>query len=135
MAGEERRERARTERMKVKSADPIQPWTDYTVSSTISGKTYRVAVRGREGGESYCSCPDFRTNTLGTCKHILHVLAKLERRFSATQMKRPYRRRTISVHVQYGERAELRLLLPERLEREIEEVIGNLRDRALIVST
>ena len=29
----------------------------------------------RSAGESYCSCPDFRTNTLGTCKHILHVLA------------------------------------------------------------
>src|SRR5437867_536014 len=58
---EERLERARTERMTVKSANPEQPWTDYTVASTISGKTYRVAVRGP--GESYCSCPDFRTNT------------------------------------------------------------------------
>jgi len=76
---EERRERARTERMIVKSAEPEQPWTDYAVSNTISGKTYRVAVRGREPGDSYCSCPDFRTNTLGTCKHILHVLAKLMR--------------------------------------------------------
>src|SRR2546429_5103780 len=65
---EERRERARTERMIVKSAEPEQPWTDYAVSNTISGKTYRVAVRGREPGDSYCSCPDFRTNTLGTCK-------------------------------------------------------------------
>src|SRR6266566_240044 len=64
------------ERVPVKSADPDQPWTDYAVSSTVSGKTYRVAVRGRDPGNSYCSCPDFRTNTLGTCKHILHVLAK-----------------------------------------------------------
>jgi SNF2-related domain/Helicase conserved C-terminal domain len=126
---EERRERARLERMTVKSADPEQPWTDYTATSTISGKTYRVAVRGNEPGDSYCSCPDFRTNTLGTCKHILHVLAKLKRRFTAAQLKRPYKRRTIGVHVQYGGRAALRLLLPEKLDSEADEALGKLRDR------
>src|SRR5437868_8963669 len=126
---EERRERARTERMIVKSAEPEQPWTDYAVSNTISGKTYRVAVRGRELGDSYCACPDFRTNTLGTCKHILHVLAKLKRRFTETELKRPYHRRTIGVHVQYRDQATLRLLLPERLDPEASEVLGKLRDR------
>src|SRR5438270_5786 len=126
---EERRERARTERMIVKSAEPEQPWTDYAVSNTSSGKTYRVAVRGRELGDSYCACPDFRTNTLGTCKHILHVLAKLKRRFTETELKRPYHRRTIGVHVQYRDQATLRLLLPERLDPEASEVLGKLRDR------
>jgi SNF2-related domain/Helicase conserved C-terminal domain len=126
---DERRERARMERMIVKSADADRPWTDYTVTSTISGKTYRVAIRGREPGDSYCSCPDFRTNTLGTCKHILHVLAKLTRRFSAAQLNRPYKRKTIGVHVRYGDQASLRLLLPERLDPEADEVLGKLRDQ------
>src|SRR3989441_5075541 len=126
---EERWERARTERMTVKSANLEHPWTDYAVSNTISGKTYRVAVRGREPGDSYCSCPDFRTNTLGTCKHILHVLAKLKRRFTETELKRPYHRRTIGVHVQYHNQATLRLLLPERLDPEASEVLGKLRDQ------
>ena len=129
LAIEERSERARTEKMTVKSADPDHPWADYTVTSTFSGKTYRVAVRGREPGDSYCSCPDFRTNTLGTCKHILHVLAKLKRRFTSTQLKRPYNRKTISVHVQYRDRATLRLLLPEKLDPESDELFGKLRDR------
>src|SRR5256884_4372538 len=128
-AMEERLERARLERMTLKSADPEQPWTDYTVTSTISGKTYRVAVRGHEPGDSYCSCPDFRTNTLGTCKHILHVLAKLKRRFTETELKRPYHRQTIGVHVRYRDQATLRLLLPERLDPEANELLGKLRDR------
>src|SRR5467141_4460983 len=126
---EERRERARTERMIVKSAEPEQPWTDYVGTSTISGKTYRVAVRGHELGESYCSCPDFRTNTLGTCKHILHVLAKLKRRFTAAELQRPYERKTISVHVEYRDRAALRLLLPAKLDAEAGKALGKLRDR------
>ena len=83
---EERQARARAERMAVTSADPSTPWTDYTAISRMSGKTYRVAVRGREPGDSYCSCPDFRTNTLGTCKHILHVLVKLKRRFPSAEL-------------------------------------------------
>src|SRR6267142_2623282 len=83
----------------------------------------------RVPGDSYCSCPDFRTNTLGTCKHILHVLAKLKRRFTETELKRPYHRRTIGVHVQYRDQATLRLLLPERLDPEASEVLGKLRDR------
>jgi hypothetical protein len=126
---EERRERARAERMKVKSADPDLPWTDYAVSSTVSGKTYRVAMRGREPGDSYCSCPDFRTNTLGTCKHILHVLAKLNRRFTHAQLKRPYKRKTISIHIRYGDDAALRILLPDKLDPETAKIIEELRDR------
>lgn len=128
-AVDERRDRARAERMTVKSVDPHQPWTDYTATSTISGKTYRVAVRGREPGDSYCSCPDFRTNTLGTCKHILHVLAKLKRRFTIAELQRPYKRKTIGVQLQYRDRAALRLLLPEKLDPGASEVLSKLRDR------
>jgi hypothetical protein len=126
---EERRERARAARMTVKSADPDQPWTDYAVSSAVSGKTYRVAVRGRELGDSYCSCPDFRTNTLGTCKHILHVLAKLSGRFTVAQLKRPYTRKTVGIHVRYRDRAALRLLLPEKLDPKTTEMLEDLRGR------
>jgi hypothetical protein len=73
----ERAERAKIEKMAVATADGTRPWTDYTVTNRTSGKSYRVALRGLEPGGSYCSCPDFRTNTLGTCKHIPHVLKKV----------------------------------------------------------
>jgi len=66
----ERQERAKGEKFRISSSDAAKPWTDYTVASALSGKTYRVALRGEERGQSYCSCPDFRTNTLGTCKHV-----------------------------------------------------------------
>ncbi len=126
---EERLERALSERMTFKPADASQPWTDYTATSRVSGKSYRVAVRGRNPGDSYCSCPDFRTNTLGTCKHILQVLAKLKRRFPAAALNRPYKRTNISLHIQYREHARLRLLLPEKLDPVVSEQLGPLRDR------
>jgi superfamily II DNA or RNA helicase len=128
---EERAARAREENMKVRSADPVHPWTDYTVISAASGKTYRVALRGEERGVSYCSCPDFRTNTLGTCKHVIHVLEKVKRRFPVAVRRRPYRRTRPSLHLHYGRGAALRLLLPEKLPADVERIVRPLRDRPI----
>ena len=60
----ERQERADKEKFRLKAHDPKRPWTDYTITSAASGKTYRLALRGEAQGESYCSCPDFCTITL-----------------------------------------------------------------------
>jgi hypothetical protein len=48
----EREERSRKEKFKLQSRDPEKPWTDYNVTSAASGKSYRVALRGRERGIS-----------------------------------------------------------------------------------
>jgi superfamily II DNA or RNA helicase len=50
------------------------------VHNPASNSRYRVAIRGREPGMNFCSCPDFATNDLGTCKHIEFTLGKLEAR-------------------------------------------------------
>jgi superfamily II DNA or RNA helicase len=128
----EREERARVEKMRVRPADAGRLWTDYTVANAVSGKTYRVALRGWNAGECYCTCPDFRTNTLGTCKHILHVQQKMAGRFSAAERKRPYVHRDIAVAVRYGEQAELRWLLPEKLDGQVEKVLSPLRGRPIL---
>jgi hypothetical protein len=113
---EERAERARTEKMKYESLDPRKLWSDYIVTNHQSGKTYRVALRGWERGDSYCSCPDFRKNTLGTCKHILFVREGVKKKFSLKVRNTPYLPEKVSVHVLYGEEMELRLLVPPNLD-------------------
>src|SRR5438093_4291506 len=50
---------------------------EFVVINPQSKGRYRVAMRGMEPGDNYCSCPDFATNDLGTCKHIEFTLAKL----------------------------------------------------------
>jgi SNF2 family DNA or RNA helicase len=127
----DRAERAKTEKMKVESLDSARPWTDYIVTSKVSGKTYRVSLRGLENGDSYCSCPDFRTNTLGVCKHTLKVMQKVKRRFTSQQLSRPYRRKHLGIHLRYGHDVTLRLLVPEKLDDEIAKIIAPLRDRPI----
>lgn len=127
----ERTERARAEKMTLCPLDSKGIWSDYMVTSSASGKTYRVALRGWERGESYCSCPDFKTNTLGTCKHIIFTLEAMRRKLPRAARQEPYRRSRITLHVRYGEEAELRLLLPEALPQEAEAVVAPLRDRRI----
>jgi hypothetical protein len=127
----EREERARTEKMRLTSVDAREIWTDYLLTNAASGKSYRVALRGWQPGQSYCSCPDFRKNTLGTCKHILHALAKVWRRFPETERNRPYRQRDLCVHLSYGKELELRLLVPARLDDTTSAIVRPIRDNPI----
>lgn len=127
----ERAERSRSETMRLRSAAAERPWTDYTVTSAQSGKSYRVALRGEQRGSSYCSCPDFRKNTLGTCKHILHALDKVRRRFPTEVLRRAYRRTGISVHLSYGHETMLWLRAPARLPDEVRRVVEPIADRPI----
>lgn len=127
----DRSERARKEKMSLSSLNGEGIWSDYAVTSSVSGKTYRVALRGWERGESYCSCPDFKTNTLGTCKHLIFALGMAKRRFPKGEREKSYRRARISLHVRYGETAELRLALPEKLEARARAVAAPLEGSAV----
>jgi len=56
---------------------------EFRVSNPQSRSVYRVAIRGRNAGDNFCSCPDYATNELGTCKHIEFTLARLEKKRGA----------------------------------------------------
>ncbi|MEE8060148.1 MAG: DEAD/DEAH box helicase [Pseudomonadales bacterium] len=127
----ERQERAQREKMRLVSSDANTIWSEYMITSAGSGKSYKIALRGWERGDSYCSCPDFRKNTLGTCKHILHALDKVKKRFPKKAHKQRYRQREIAVHLLYGKTLELRLLTPPTLSVDIEKQIKPISNRAI----
>ncbi len=99
----ERQNRAKTERMTVKAVNAERPWTDYVVTSSSSGRSYRVAIRSLDGDDAFCTCPDFRTNRLGTCKHVMHLRSKIAKKFSSAQLNSPYRRKRLSLGLRYGD--------------------------------
>ena len=59
-------------------SEPV--FSDFRVSNPDSRTQYRVAIRGIALGQNRCTCPDFATNSLGTCKHIEFTLARLQAR-------------------------------------------------------
>jgi superfamily II DNA or RNA helicase len=129
----ERAERAKTERMKIRSQDETRPWTDYAVTNLLSGKSYRVALRGHERGISYCSCPDFKKNTLGTCKHVMKVLAWAKKRFSPAALRKAYVRKRVTVHLRYDGVVSLALALPAKLTDNSRAVVAPLLDAPIDV--
>ena len=70
-----RRQRAAEEQFRIQNLGRNRVFSDYQVTNPTTGGQYRVSIRGFDVGDNTCECPDFRTNTLGTCKHIEAVLA------------------------------------------------------------
>ncbi len=122
---EKRKERSKVEKMKVVSSNASELWSDYMVTNSESGRSHRVALRGWEIGESFCTCPDYRKNTLGVCKHIFQVIQKAKKKFSANEQKRPYARKHFSVYLHYGEIITLRLGVPKNISNSAKLILKN----------
>ena len=58
-------------------------FSEFRVTNPESKSNYRVAIRGVHPGDNFCTCPDYATNELGTCKHIEFTVAKLEKKRGA----------------------------------------------------
>lgn len=58
-------------------------FSEFRVSNPASRSSYRVAIRGLGPGGNFCSCPDYATNELGTCKHLEFVLSRLTKKRGA----------------------------------------------------
>jgi SNF2 family DNA or RNA helicase len=109
-----RRRRAAQEPLRIQNLGRNRVFSDYQVSNPASGGQYRVSIRGFEVGDNSCACPDFKTNTLGTCKHIEAVLAAL-REETPVQLRR--RKAAVThpeVFLHYGEQLRIGLHLPPR---------------------
>ncbi len=120
----ERAERAAEEPFDIQSADPNTPWTDYAVTNHASGKTYKVALRGLDSGENFCSCPDFKVNRLGTCKHVIRVGDHVKKQFTIAELARKFVRERSCLTVDYkGETPTVRLLPGRSLSAPAKEKI------------
>ncbi len=47
---------------------------------TDKGRQYVVTLHDPEQGQGHCTCPDFNSNCLNTCKHILHLTEHIKKR-------------------------------------------------------
>jgi superfamily II DNA or RNA helicase len=83
-------------------------FSEFQVANPKSGNSYRVTIRGNGPADNACSCPDFATNTLGTCKHIEFTLARLARRGGAKLLRAGYHPPYSEVFLQYGSRRDVR---------------------------
>ena len=68
-----RKQVAKEEPMAVVAVDEKNLPGEYEVRNPLTKQTYKVVYRGEGSMWNYCSCLDFKTSRLGTCKHIESV--------------------------------------------------------------
>src|SRR5215472_13407618 len=98
-----RRQRAVEGKFRIQNLGRNRVFSDYQIVNPTTGGQYRVSIRGFDVGDNSCTCPDFRTNTLGTCKHIEAVLSALRDQTPATMRRRKATVIRPEVFLHYGE--------------------------------
>lgn len=102
-----RKQVAAEETMGVSAVDERNVPGEYEVRNPQTHQTYKVVYRGEDSPWNYCSCMDFKTNHLCTCKHI----EKVKLWISDTRGKRVHKELPVytSVFLSYTEGRQVKI--------------------------
>lgn len=127
---ERRRQRAREEITKITNKGSHPLFSHFEVSS-VSGRSYRVEIRSLDELQNTCSCPDYKTNLIGTCKHIESVLIHLREeyadRLDELSQERP---RGTQIYLRYGLDVTVRVELPLPEQATVQDLLTRYFDPA-----
>lgn len=73
----DRESRARTEEFKLSEGEMLK---GIHLIETKKGRQYEVTLHDPEKGMGHCTCPDFLTNRLGVCKHLIFLKKHLKKK-------------------------------------------------------
>src|SRR5437867_6370927 len=110
-------------------AEPV--FSEFAVTNPEGGARYRVAIRGPGVGENFCSCADFATNDLGTCKHIEFTLARVEaKRGGRAALKRGFWPPYSEVYLHYANGRSVRFRVGAECPPALIKRAGRVFDQA-----
>ncbi|WP_313950702.1 DEAD/DEAH box helicase [Accumulibacter sp.] len=109
--------------------DPV--FSDFAVFNPDSSRRYRVAIRGAQPGDNYCTCPDFATNDLGTCKHIEFTLGQITTEPAGKNaLEAGFQGAFSELFLDYSGQRRVRLRLANAFPAELQPAVGRLFDPA-----
>src|SRR5437588_10735597 len=124
-----RKQFGREQNFSLKNLGDQPIFSEFQVTNPESKNTYRVIIRGIRPGDNLCSCPDFATNTLGTCKHIEFTLARLEqKRGGPSALEAGFQPPYSEVYLQYGARREVRFRPGQECPAELARLVARYFD-------
>ena len=125
-----RRAQAERERFVISEEDTTLSPGEYRVRNPKSRSQYRVVYRGPYSPWNYCSCPDFRTSGLGTCKHVEGVKIWLDREGREVQDENPT---YTSIYMDYHGERTIRIRIGEAHRTEMSALVRDYFDQAFIL--
>jgi superfamily II DNA or RNA helicase len=120
---ERRQQRAREEITKIVNQGRHPLFSQFEVTSR-SGHTYRVEIHSLHERRNTCTCPDYGTNLIGTCKHIEGVLIYLRTeygdRVKTLALQRPS---GTHIYLHYETEVSVRIDLPLPRRASVRELL------------
>ncbi|MGM9833394.1 MAG: DEAD/DEAH box helicase [Candidatus Limisoma sp.] len=121
-----RRQAASREGFDISAVDIKRAPGEFRVCNSSTRQNYKVVYRGDGSPWNYCSCLDFKTSRLGTCKHIEKLKMWLEEHPSfAVRGKLPS---YTSVYLSYRGEREVKIRLGEECREQFEALAARYFD-------
>ena len=118
------------QKFSIKNIGDHQVYSDFEVGNPLTHKKYKVAIRSQETGLNFCSCPDFKVNNLGTCKHIEAVFNFLIiRKKFGKLFNKEYKRSYSSVTLKYGRERKIVFRVGTTFTEEIKTIANGFFDK------
>ncbi|MBN1200188.1 MAG: DEAD/DEAH box helicase [Bacteroidales bacterium] len=107
-------------------------FSDYLVYNPETKNTYKVAIRSADNTLNFCSCLDFKTNHLGTCKHIEAILKQIHanKRASAI-LDKGYLPPYTSVYLNYAAQRTVKLRIGTEASEKYKALASHYFDKDL----
>src|SRR5882757_382842 len=123
-----RRQRAKTTRLTIENLGKNRVFSDFGVTNPESGGNYSVAVKGFNTGDNTCTCPDFKANTLGTCKHIEAVLDDIREEQPEHVLHRKATIKDPALYLHYGDEVRIGMQAPARRSDQLSQILRRYFD-------
>lgn len=108
----------------IEKVDGYHPvFGDYQVNNFEKRNKYKVSIRDNRNSMNYCSCLDFKTNRLGTCKHIEAVLWNIQNQPRlAEYLKKDFKISYTSVYLSYVGNRKVKIRIGTDHEKEFNQL-------------
>lgn len=114
-----RKQAAKEAQFLIFSVDEENAPGEYRVNNPRKCETYKVVYRGARSPWNYCSCMDFKTSQLGTCKHLEAVKMWIGRKGHHVHREIPS---YTSVYIDYSEGRKVRIRIGTDHKAEFESL-------------
>lgn len=125
-----RQQQAEREHFVISEVGPLFSPGEYQVRNPRSRSQYKVIYRGAYSPWNYCSCPDFRTSGLGTCKHVEGVKLWLKAEGREVHREEPT---YTSVYIDYHGERSIRIRIGESHRKELSALAQEYFDQASVL--
>lgn len=102
----------------------------YRVGNAVTRQEYKVVYRGKDSMWNFCSCFDYKTSQLGTCKHLEAV-----KMWTKQKRKKVYREAPsyTSVYMDYNGPRRVRIRIGEDHQQEFEALARDYFDDDFVI--